>query len=337
MLQEFTSRITDGRNLTEEEAGESLQLILSESTSHAEIAAFLTALFNKGETAQEICGFARIMRRHAVSIKSHHSKLIDTAGTGGGTETFNISTTAALVIAGAGLAVAKHGNRAVTSRCGSADVLAALGVRIDQPPEVAERSLNECGLAFLFAPVFHPAMKRVAEVRRELEHRTIFNLLGPLTNPASAPYQIIGVYSTELTEKLARAAADLGVRRAWVVHSHDGMDELSANAAARVSEVRDSVVRTFEFQPESVGLVGAHGRVPLQGGTPEENAEMTLGILEGRTMGPPRDVVLLNAGAALHVAGEGPLNEAIKKAGESLDSGAAREKLQELIRAYSSA
>ena len=336
MLQEFTSRIADGRNLTQEEAGESLQLILSESTSDAVIASFLTALFLKGESAQEICGFARVMRRHAVSIKSHHSKLIDTAGTGGGIETFNISTTAALVIAGAGIAVAKHGNRAVTSRCGSADVLAALGVQMDRPPEVAERSLNECGMAFLFAPIFHPAMKRVAKIRRELAHRTIFNLLGPLTNPASAPYQIIGVYSTDLTEKLARAAGDLGVRRAWVVHSHDGMDELSANAESRVSEVKDSVVRTFDFQPESVGWAKAHDRVPLQGGTPEENAEMTRGILEGRIKGTPRDVVLLNAGAALHVAGEGPLNEAIRKAVESLDSGAARKKLQELVRAYSS-
>ena len=336
MLEEFTGKVTDGHNLTDEEGGKCLEWILSERTSDEVIASFLNALFLKGETAEEICGFARVMRRHAVSIKSDHSRLIDTAGTGGGVETFNISTTAAFIIAGAGIPVAKHGNRAVTSRCGSADVLAALGVQIERPPEVAERSLNECGWAFLFAPLFHPAMKRVAQIRRELGHRTIFNLLGPLTNPASAPYQIIGVYSIDLTEKLAQAAGDLGVRRAWVVHSHDGLDELSTGAPTRVSEVSDSGVRTFDFQPESVRLGRANGREFLKGGTPEENAEMTRGILQGRIQDAPRDIVLLNAGAGLHVAGEGSFELAIEKATESLDSGAALRKLDELIRVYSS-
>lgn len=337
MLQEFTRKLIAGQHLAEAEAEQALELILSESTSDAVIVSFLTALALKEETPEEITGFARVMRRRAVSIRSHHAKLIDTAGTGGGAETFNISTTAAFVIAGAGLPVAKHGNRAVTSRCGSADVLAALGVQIDRPPEVAERALNEVGIAFMFAPLFHPAMKRVAQIRRELGRRTIFNLLGPLTNPAGASYQIIGVYARDLTDKVARALAGLGCRRAWVLHSDDGLDELSP-AGARVSEVEGTSVKTFDFAPfASLRFSNRPDAkdAKIEAGTPEENAQLTRGILEGKVRRYPREIVLLNAAAALHVAGEGEFDQAFQKAEESLNSGAALTKLEQLIEAYS--
>ena len=334
MLKEFTRIVSECEDLTEAQAEQSLELILAEETPDADIGALLTALAVKGESPAEIVGFARVMRRQAIPVRAKHSRLIDTAGTGGGADTFNISTAAVFVISGAGLPVAKHGNRALTSRCGSADVLAALGVRIERSLEVAEPSLNEIGVAFMFAPHFHPAMKRVAEIRRELGRRTIFNLLGPLTNPASAPYQIVGVYSPDLTEKLARALLGLGCRRAWVVHSHDGLDELSTGARARVSDARDGKVESFDLDPKDFGFEVS----PIErfsGGSAEENAGMIRGILEGRIQGPARDVVVLNAAAALHVADAGDLNEAIEKAKESLDSGAALEKLSQLIKVYS--
>ncbi|MGH9342087.1 MAG: anthranilate phosphoribosyltransferase [Acidobacteriota bacterium] len=340
MLPELTRKLMAGQDLAQPEAEQALESILSEETPEAAIASFLTALAIKGETSEEIAGFARIMRRHARRIKSDHSRVIDTAGTGGGADTFNISTAAAFVIAGAGLPVAKHGNRALTSRCGSADVLAALGVNIENPPEVAEEALNEIGIAFMFAPLFHPAMKRVAQVRRQLGHRTIFNMLGPLTNPASAPYQIIGVYSTELTEKLARALCSLDCRRAWVVHSHDGLDELSISAPTSVADVCNSSVRSFDFEAtdftDYTEKIRENPCNPwLNGGTPEENAAIIRGILEGRINGAAREIVILNAGAALHVAGEDDFPQALTLASDSIDSGAALDKLQQLIRIYS--
>ena len=232
------------------------------------------------------------------------------------------------------LAVAKHGNRALTSRCGSADVLEALGVRIERSLDVAEQALNEVGLTFMFAPHFHPAMKRVAQIRRELNRRTIFNLLGPLTNPASAPYQIVGVYSADLTEKLGRALLGLGCQRAWVIHSYDGLDELSTGAPARICEARDKRVKNFDLNPKDLGFeVSSLDR--FSGGSAPENADIIRGILEGRIQGPARDVVVLNAAAALHVAGEGEMDEAVTTATTSLDSGAALEKLSQLIEAFS--
>ncbi len=332
MLQEFTRKLIDRRNLTVEESESALEMILGEETPDAVIASFLTALSCKGESAEEAIGFARVMRRHAVPIRTSLSKVIDTAGTGGGKETFNISTTAAFVIAGAGLPVAKHGNRAVTSRCGSADLLTALGVKIDSSPATAEYCLNEIGLAFMFAPVFHPAMKRVALIRRQLGHRTIFNLLGPLTNPAAAPYQIIGVYAPELTEKIAWVLHGLGCRSAWVVHSEDGLDELSMAARARVSAANQEGVRTFDFDPGAYGFEAPVKGASLRGGTPEQNAEISRAILEGRLRGPARDVVVLNAAAALFLADDdGDFAEGVLRARESLDSGAALRKLQQLI------
>lgn len=317
MLKELTQKLIAGRNLTEEEAAQSLELILSDQTSDAAIASFLTALAVKGETAEEITGFARVMRKHAVPVVAKHAKVVDTAGTGGGVETFNISTTAAFVIAGAGLAVAKHGNRAVTSKCGSADVLSALGVKIDCTPQVVERCLNDVGIAFLFAPLFHPAMKRVAQIRRELAHRTIFNILGPLTNPAGANYQIIGVYAPELTEKLAGALSRLGSKRAWVVHSYEGLDELCGRT--KVSEVTNSTVRTFDLEVSR--NLSRFSRA---------NAEITKEILEGKLKD---NIVITNAAAAIHITNDISFDDAIAQATESINSGAALKKLNQLIEA----
>ena len=335
MLQELTRQLMDGQDLSESESEQALDSILSEEPPDSAVGSFLTALSIKGETPEEITGFVRVMRQHARPVKSSHETIVDTAGTGGGRSTFNISTTAVFVIAGAGVAVAKHGNRAITSRCGSADLLSSLGVSVAAGPETGLKSLDSIGVAFLFAPAFHPAMKRVAQVRRDLGHRTIFNLLGPLTNPAGAPYQIIGVYGAELTEKLGGALARLGCGQAWVVHGQDGMDELSTSAPSHVCEVAGTQLRSFRFDPADWGLESAPDEDIPQGGTPEENAQISLGILEGRIGGPARRVVVLNAAAALHVAGVSDFAEAVSKAEESLDSGAARSKLDQLIQVYS--
>ena len=333
MLQEFTTGIMAGENLSEDQAERALELILKEETPDSAIASFLTALTVKGETAGEIAGFARVMRRQAISVSSRQAKLIDTAGTGGGVDTFNISTTTAFVIAGAGVPVAKHGNRAMTSRCGSADVLAALGVGIEKPAQVAERSLDEIGLAFMFAPLFHPAMKRVVRVRRELGHRTVFNLLGPLTNPAAAPFQLVGVYSSGLTELVGGALAALGTQRAWVVNSEDGLDELSVGGVARICDVQGTNIKSFDLDPTDFGFEVCSA-LELAGGTPEENAGLIRAILGGRRSGPPREVVVLNAAAALHVADEGDFKQVIERARESIDSGAALLKLNQLVEMY---
>ena len=333
MLQELTRELEGSRDLTQESAARALELILAEGTPDREIMAFLSALYSKGETPSEIAGFARIMRRHAVTLRCRHHDFIDTAGTGGGADTFNVSTAAAFVIAGAGLPVAKHGNRAATSRSGSADVLQALGVRVARSAEVARQSLDELGIAFLFAPLFHPAMKRVVRVRRQLPHRTIFNLLGPLTNPAGAPYQIIGVYAPELTRKLGQALAALGCRRAWVVHSRDGLDELSTAAPSWVTEVEEDRERSFEFDPAPHGFA-SWNPASVAGGSPEENGRLVRAILEGRRHGSPRDLVVLNAAAALHLAGEPDFRVALDRAGDSIDSGSAVKKLDQLVEAY---
>ena len=333
MLQELTRELEASRDLPQESAAQALELILAEETPDREIMAFLSALYSKGETPSEIAGFARIMRRHAVSLRSRHHSFIDTAGTGGGADTFNVSTAAAFVIAGAGLPVAKHGNRAATSRSGSADVLQALGVQVARSAEVARKSLDELGIAFLFAPLFHPAMKRVVQIRRQLPHRTIFNLLGPLTNPAGAPYQIIGVYSRELTRKLGQALAALGCRRAWVVHSRDGLDELSTAAPSWVTEVEEDRERSFEFDPAPHAFA-AWDPEAVSGGSPEDNGRLVRAILEGRQHGSPRDLVVLNAAAALHLAGEPDFRVALDRAAESIDSGSAVRKLDQLIEAY---
>lgn len=328
MLRKYTEKLKKGSSLTETESEEVLEQILSDHSEDCEITELLTALAQKGETPEEITGFARVMRRKAVPIESDHPICIDTAGTGGGADTFNISTAAVFVIAGAGIPVAKHGNRAITSRSGSADVLVELGVRVDVAPSTAARALNEIGLCFMFAPHFHPAMKRVAGIRRELGRRTIFNLLGPLTNPASAPCQIIGVYSAELTTRLAESLKRLGCHRAWVVHSHDGLDEISISDRTQVAEVNGAEVRSFEFGPREIQM-----GVP-RGGSPAENAALIQGILESKISGPAREIVILNAAAALYIAREDTFEKALADAEKAVNSGAALEKLERLREAY---
>lgn len=327
LLRTLLELVRKGRHLSEEQSEQALEQILLEGTPDSDVRSFLEALADKGETWLEIAGFARAMRRHCVPVETHCETFIDTAGTGGGSDTFNISTAAAFVIAGAGLPVAKHGNRAVTSRSGSADVLAELGLPVEVSAEAAGNALRDIGVCFLFAPLFHPAMKRVAQIRKEIGRRTIFNLLGPLTNPASAPYQIVGVYSAKLTEPVALALNRLGCRGAWVVHSRDGLDELSISDLTRVSEVSEDGVRSFDFNPLQAKL-----GIPA-GGTAAENARLIRGILDATVRGPARDVVVLNAAAGLHIAGEAKFSRAVARAEHSIDSGAALDKLNRLIEA----
>ena len=323
----------EGRALSLQEAEQALELFFDEDTGEVAIASFLTALSMKGETSLEIAGFARTMRRHALSVRVERDPLVDTAGTGGGLPSFNISTTAAFVIAGAGVAVAKHGNRAVTSRSGSADMLEALGVRIDPGPEVVQRCVEDLGIGFLFAPDFHPAMKRVAGIRKRLAHRSIFNLLGPLTNPLGATRQLIGVFEASLTGKLAQALLQLGAERAWVVHSLDGMDELSTRAPTRVSEVVDGEIREFCFDPATYGLSHAGAGSPFQAGAgdPHHNALLCRSILEGRKSGELRDIVVLNAAAALHLGGDCSFRQGVEMAMDSIASGQALSKVESLV------
>lgn len=329
MLEKYEKQVSQGVDLSEEQAEAVLELILSAECSDQEIGSFLESLSDKGETAAEIAGFSRVMRRHSVQIKSDHEVLVDTAGTGGGVNTFNISTAAAFVIAGAGTPVAKHGNRAITSRSGSADVLMELGVEVDRPSYIAEQALNSIGICFMFAPLFHPAMKRVAKIRKELGRRTIFNMIGPLTNPASAPFQLIGVYAEELAERIGEALCRLGCQRAWIVHGRDGMDEISISAETRVIEVKGSEMQAFDFKPIRKTL-----GVPA-GGSPEENAQLIKGILKGRVAGSARDIVMTNAAAALHIASGDHFSRSMEIAEDSLKSGAALEKLRQLVEVYS--
>src|SRR5437660_947770 len=316
--------------------------VLSGQCSDAQIAALLVALHMKGETVEEIVGFAEAIRAAAVPLKFHgdsvldasdtgRDALVDTCGTGGDASgTFNISTATAFVVAGAGVRVAKHGNRSVTSKCGSADVMEALGVNIRLPVARIAACLEQVGIAFLFAPTMHSAMKHVQTARSELHLRTVFNLLGPLTNPAGATCQVVGVYSADLVEKLAEALSMLGLRRALVVHGSDGLDEISISGTTRVAEVRDAQVRTYEVTPEEFGLARATIET-ISGGDAGENAKIIREVLAGKKF-PCRDIVLLNAAATLVAAGRANhLSEAMPFAAKSIDSGAAAAKLQRLV------
>jgi anthranilate phosphoribosyltransferase len=318
--------------LTEEEMAAVMTEIMSGEATEAQIGAFMGALATKGETFAELAGAARAMRRKAVRIHAAAATVVDTCGTGGdGAHTFNISTTAAFVVAGCGVTVAKHGNRAVSSRCGSADLLEALGVRLDVPPEIVEEALHAVGIGFLFAPLYHGAMRHAAKPRKEVGIRSIFNMLGPLTNPAGANCQVLGVYALPLTEMFAQALRLLGARRAFVVHGHDGLDEISVCAPTRVAELRDGVIRTYDVTPEQ--LLGRRAAATaLSGGGPEENAAVTRRILAGET-GPRRDVVVVNAAAALTAAGvaEG-LKEGVRLAEDAIDRGDAAARLEDLVR-----
>ncbi|MDR7866871.1 MAG: anthranilate phosphoribosyltransferase [Sporomusaceae bacterium] len=330
MLRESLGRVAAGHSLTHEEAGRTMAAIMSGGASDAQLGAFLTALKMKGETSEEIAGFAGAMRALVVAVDAR-GDILDTCGTGGdGRGTFNISTAVALVVAGAGVTVAKHGNHGISSACGSADVLAALGVRVDLPPAAAAAALDTLGISFLYAPLYHPAMRHVAKSRRELGFRTVFNLLGPLTNPAGATRQLIGVYDPALPEKVAAVLLRLGTNRAMVVHSLDGLDEISAAAPTKIAEVADGRVKTYLLDPADYGLRGdsAHYR----GGAPGDNAAIILGILRGEK-GGRRDIVLLNAAAALVVAGKaGGIREGLALAAASVDSGAALGRLEALRR-----
>jgi anthranilate phosphoribosyltransferase len=305
--------------------------IMAGAASPSLVAAFLVALAMKGERPEEVVGLARTMRREAVPFATGGREVFDTCGTGGDRSgTFNISSAAALVLAACGVAVAKHGNRSVSSRCGSADVFEALGVDVAASPVVASRCLVEAGIAFLFAPTFHPSMRHAAPTRRELGLRTAFNLLGPLTNPAGPKRQLVGVPRPELTELIARALQLLGAERAWVVHGADGMDEISLAGHTKVSECSRAAVRTFYIHPSDYGL----RRVPvsaLAGGDAAANAALIRDILNG-ARGPSRDVVVLNVGAALFVAGRvGTVDEGLARAEEAIDSGRARKTLDTLV------
>ncbi len=331
-MKEYLQKVMDGKNLDQNDTASAFELIMSGEATSAQIAGFIIALRMKGETSEEIAGAASTMRRHAVFIDPAGLPVVDTCGTGGdSTSTFNISTTAAFVVAGAGIPVAKHGNKAISSKSGSADLLMALGVNIDTTPDVVEECIQEAGIGFLYAPKLHPAMKHAMGPRRELGVRTIFNMLGPLTNPSGAKAQVIGVFAPELTEPFANVLKLLGGKRAFVVHGNDGMDEITTTTSSRVSELKeDGTVQTYEFDPSSI-IEDLPSLDELAGGTPEENAETANAILGGEK-GPRRDIVCINAAAAIVAGGKaGSLKEGFALAGESIDSGQALEKLKQLI------
>ncbi len=332
MIQDSLKKIIHRQDLDETEMADVMSFIMSGEATDAQIGAFMGALATKGETFSELAGAARAMRRKAARIQVQSETVVDTCGTGGDrAQTFNISTTAAFVVAGCGVTVAKHGNRSVSSRSGSADLLEALGVRLDLPPELVEEAVNEVGIGFLFAPVFHGAMRHAAKARKETGFRSIFNMLGPLTNPAGANCQLLGVFAPQLTEMFAQALRLLGARRAFVVHGHDGLDEITVCAPTRVSELKDGMIRTYDISPEQL-LGRSADAEELRGGGPEENAAITRAIYAGEK-GPKRDIVLLNSAAALIAAGRAPdFAEGIRLSEESIDSGAAAAKLEGLAR-----
>jgi len=331
MIKEALAKIVSGSDLTMAEARAVMEEIMQGQATQAQIGAFLTALRMKGETADEIAGCAQAMRENAIEVKPKQKVLVDTCGTGGDNSgTFNISTTVAFVAAGAGLAVAKHGNRSVSSRCGSADLLQTLGVNLELSAEQVARCIDEIGIGFLFAPMLHPAMKHALGPRQELGLRTIFNILGPLSNPAGAKRQLLGVYQSDLTELMAEVLRSLGSEHAFVVHGADGLDELSTTGPNKVSRLYDNRIETYTLDPQELNLPRA-SLSGLAGGTAEENAAATKALLQGER-GPKRDVVLLNAAAVLVAGGKTrDLGEGLALAAEAIDSGNALNKMVQLI------
>ena len=331
ILSDAINAVCRGEVLEEDHAARVLREVMEGRSSPEETAGFLIALRTRGETAGEIAGLARTMRDLATRVEVGIDGLLDTAGTGGGTPTFNVSTTAAFVAAGAGCAVAKHGNRSATSQSGSADVLEALGARIDLGPEQVADCIETVGFGFMFAPQHHAAMKHVVPIRKALGVRTIFNLLGPLTNPAGAPHQVIGVSDGPFLEHMAMALARLGGRSALVVSSEDGLDEISISAPTRVVELRDGKVETYSVTPEELGV----DRAPIEGigaGPPEENARITRAVLSGEDTGAARSLTLVNAGAAIYAAGGAEtLPAGTRAAAEAIDSGAANDVLERFV------
>lgn len=332
MIREAIAALAEGQHLDRAQAHAAMLEIMSGLTTPAQIAAYLTALRLRGETAEVIAGSAAAMRQKFTAVAAGAPVVADIVGTGGDrAHTFNISTCAALVAAGAGVVVAKHGNRSVSSKCGSADVFAALGVNLDIGPDVMARALREIGVAFLFAPALHPAMQHASGPRREIGIRTIFNILGPLSNPAGAQYGLVGVYAAALVPVIAEALTALGAQHLFVVHGLDGLDEITTTTGTLVAEISHGHVRQYEIHPRDVGLPTAPA-ADLVGGDPAANAEITRHILAGEK-GPRRDIVLLNAAAAIFSAGKArDLQDGVAVAARSIDSGAARQKLDALVK-----
>jgi anthranilate phosphoribosyltransferase len=330
-VRQAIEKLVNRIDLSEAETVDIMNQIMTGEATPLQIAAILTAVRMKGETVDEITGAARVMREKAHRVHVDAKTVLDTCGTGGDQKgTFNISTTSAFVLAGAGVNVAKHGNRSVSSQSGSADVLGALGVKVDAPKDRVEQCIAKIGIGFLFAPLLHEAMKFAVQPRRDIGIRTIFNLLGPLTNPAMATHQLIGLYSGDLVAVIARVLKNLGSARAMVVHGLEGLDEISLCGPTRIAELRDGAIKEYTIRPEQFGLKPC-GIEELHGGNPEESAAIVRAVLDGKK-GPARDVVLLNSGAALYVSGTAAtVSEGIGVAAESIDSGNARRKLAELV------
>lgn len=330
-MKDFIRMLSAGMNLSAEDSEKAMKLIFSGKSTPAQTAAFLSLLAVKGETPTEIAAFARVMREHAEKVHPNvRGTLVDVCGTGGdAVKTFNISTTAMFVVAAAGVAVAKHGNRSFTSKCGSADVLEALGADLNRTPKKIEMMIEQIGIGFMFAPMHHGAMKNVAPVRKELGIRTVFNILGPLSNPAGARSQLMGVYDPALTEKLVAVFKELGAERALVAYGSPGLDELSTLGKTKISELADGEVRNYVVAPEDFGFEKAEAK-DLAGGSPEENAKTLVSILSCEDSGPRRDIVLLNAAAGILVGGKAEnLGEGIEAAKDAIDSGGAYRKLEE--------
>ena len=332
MVKEILNKLIGFENLTSEEVKNLFNLIMEGKLTDTQIGAILTALKMKGETIEEITSAANVMRQKAVKVPvKDRSKLVDTCGTGGDkVNTFNVSTISAFVVAGAGAKVAKHGNRSVSSKCGSADIMQALGVNIEMPPEVASRALEEAGIAFLFAPIYHPAMKNVIKQRRELGIRTIFNILGPLSNPAEAKYQLMGVFSEKLVEPLAKVLSNLGIEKGFVVHGLEGLDEVSITTKTFVAEINNGEISTYYVEPEDFGLKKAN-LSEIEGGDLECNLNIALKILKGEDKGGKVDFVSLNSGFALKASGVvDTIKEGVELAKETIYSGKAYEVLEKL-------
>ncbi len=330
-LKKYIAKVVSGESLTEDEAYTAMDIITCDRATLAQISSLLTAMSIKGETIDEITGFARVMREKASKLKNC-SNSVDIVGTGGDmSNSFNISTTSSFVIAGAGVKVAKHGNRSASSKCGAADCLEALGVKITTVPEQAEKCISEIGLSFLFAQSYHPAMRFVGPVRKQIGTKTVFNIMGPLLNPAFAEYMVLGVYTPDIMDKMTEVLIKLGIKRAMLVYGNDKLDEISISDATTVCEINNGKIEKYEMCPEDFGFKRADKR-DIKGGTPEENAQITRDVLSGKEQGPKRDIVLFNAGCALYVTGKAEtIADGIKLAGESIDSGAALRKLEELV------
>ncbi len=335
MIKEAIAKLVERIDLEEDEMSEVIETMMEGEATPSQISAFLAALRMKGESVPEITGAAKVLLDKATRISSGHEVVVDLCGTGGDSQgTFNVSTVAALVVAGAGVPVAKHGNRSVSSYVGSADVLEALGVNITPSPEIAERCLRDVGIVFLFAPLYHPAMKNVSIPRKEIGIRTIFNIIGPIVNPAGVKHQVIGVYSEVLLDPMIKVLRNLGHKGAMIVHGSDSMDEITVTGKTVIAELKDGMVKKYQFDPSEIGIK-KRSIAELRGGkTAEENAALLVSILKGEEREAKRDIVLLNAAAAIYVSGTSPdFEDALARAAESIDSGKAYAKLEELIKA----